>query len=298
MKSIYVLSLLLLAAIWGSSFLFMRVAVVEFGPFALNLIRVGLAALILLPICLRKDFRQDFKTHWKSFMLLGASNYAIPFTLLSYTSLTINSGTTSLINATTPIFTAILGVLFFTQKITRVQLIGLFFGFFGIYIISQKTLLLDFNQGLLAIIAGLIASCGYGLTILYSKKYLQAVSAINLTAGGLFFGALYLVFPGIVYWPTQMPSLNSWLAALLLATLCTVIALIIFFQIIKKIGVLTSSSVTFLIPIFAILWGTLFLNEKITFNLIVGVVVIIVGTSLIIFKPFKSFKQTTSKKNR
>ena len=290
MKSIYLLALVLLAAIWGSSFLFMQVAVVEFGPFALNLIRVGLAALILLPICLKKDFRRVFKKHWKIFMLLGASNYAIPFTFLSYTSLTLNSGTTSLINATTPIATAIIGVLFFTQKITFGQLVGLFLGFFGIYIISYNALELDFNQALSAIIAGLIATSGYGLTINYSKKHLQAVSAINLTAGGLFFGAIYLVLPGLVYWPAQIPSLGSWLSALLLATLCTVIALILFFQIIKKIGGLTSSCVTFLIPVFAILWGMLFLNEAITVNLIVGVLVIALGTSLIIFKPFKRGK--------
>ena len=261
MKSIYLLALLLLAAIWGSSFLFMRVAVVDFGPFALNLIRVGLAALILMPVFLKKDARQTFKKHWKSFMLIGVSNFAIPFTFLSYTSITLNAGTTSLINATTPIFTALIGALFFTQKITLTQVIGLVFGFFGIYIISQNALSVDLSQGLLAIFAGLIATCGYGLTINYSKKHLQDVGAIELTAGGLLFGALYLIVPGVIYWPETTPSLSNWLSAISLAVFCTAISLVLFFQIIKKIGALTSSSVTFLIPIFAILWGSIFLGR-------------------------------------
>ncbi|BCE01419.1 DMT family transporter [Marinicellulosiphila megalodicopiae] len=287
MQLIYFIGLIILAAIWGASFLFMRVASPEFGPFALNLIRITGAALILLPLCLKPDFRQTLKKYWSHFMLLGATNYAIPFTLFSYTSLTLNSGFTSLINATTPILTAVIGVSFFQNKIQVKQIIGLLLAFLGIYIVSIQSLSLYLNGTLLAIFAGLIATSGYGYSLLHAKKYLHELKALEMTAGGLFFGGLYLIIPGVIYWPQQIPSTQSWLSAFALTILCTVIAFLIFFQIIKKLGALASSTVTFLVPIFAISWGVLLLNETLSLQIILGIIVILTGTALVVFSTKK-----------
>lgn len=139
------LRLLLLSSLWGMSFIFMRVAVPEFGPVPLILVRMGLAALLLIPLLLSVRYLRLVWEHKGALLLLGLVNHVLPFTLLALATTRLEAGFTSLINATTPIFTALLGALFFATPVLRQQYLGLAMAFFGVYVLSANRL--DFTLG-------------------------------------------------------------------------------------------------------------------------------------------------------
>jgi len=242
---------LLLSAIWGASFLFMRVAVPEFGPFALIGLRSGLAALCLWPLLLARGRETGWgpvRTHLRELTVVGVVNALIPFTLFAYAALSLTAGFTALINASTPLWTALVGVLW---------------GGSG-----------------LAVVAGLIATLAYGISTHYTKRKLAAVSPLGVAAGSQTTGALMLLPLAVIYWPAASPSLKAWIAAILLAVLATAFALILYFRLISRVGGQKASTVTFLIPVFAIGWGAALLGEGVTGPMLAGGAVVLLGTAL------------------
>ena len=281
MKVSDTLLLILLAAIWGSSFVFMRATADVFGPIALIAIRISVAALFLLVFLLQKKRRQEFFNHWKILFLVGAMNSAIPFSLLAYASLHLSGGTVSILNATTPVFTALIAHFWLKNIMTKLQFTGMAISISGlIFLVWDKV---SWSIGSwLPLLAGVTAGLLYGIASTTTKKYLSDVSVMTATAGSLFFSAILIIIVSLFFLP-DFNNIHSidWVYAITLGILCTAIAFIIYFKLVKNIGPATTASVTFLIPIFAFLWGYILLDELVTTRMWIATGIILLGMGFV-----------------
>ena len=275
-----VIDFVLLSAIWGASFLFMRVAVPEFGPFALMGLRSGIAALCLLPLFLAREGKAPLLSHARELTVVGIANAVIPFTMLAYAALSLTAGFTSLINASTPLWTAVVGLVWLSAKLTRRQWTGLALGVIGMAVLTWGKV--DFQPGGsgLAIAAGLAATLAYGFATHYTKRNLSKMSPLGVATGSQTVGGLILLPFLVIYWPATAPSLKAWMATILLAVLATAFALILYFRLISRLGGQKASTVTFLIPVFAVAWGGLLLGETVTVPMVLGGIIVLAGTAL------------------
>ncbi len=271
--------MLVLGAVWGASFLFMRIAAPEFGPLALVLVRTGVAALCLIPFLFYKGEFKQVLGSTLVFLWLGAITVALPFTLFSYASLYLNAGSTSLLNATTPMFGALIAWLWLKEPITRYTVVGVLLGFAGVFVISASKKG-GFAFRVLPVLATLLATACYAYGSCFARKFFSGFRAATIAAGGQLGAALCLLPFGLYYWPQQNPSALAWLSTILLAVFCTALALILFFHLLKKVGVSRAISVTYLTPVFGILWGVVFLSESPGLSLIIGGVLVLFGVTL------------------
>ena len=274
------LRLLTLAAIWGASFLFMRMAAPDFGVIPLIALRVGLAALLLSPILRKQAARSEFRQHLLPLLIVGVSNSALPFCLLTYAALYVTAGVDSILNASTPLWTALLAYVWWQLTLSRTQILGLLLGFVGVLILAWDTIGHGSNGTALAVLAALLATLSYGFAGNYSRQHLAAVSPMVSAFGSQFFAALTLLPSACLYWPAHAIRNSSWFALLMLAALCSAIAYILYFGLIRQRGAQFAASVTFLIPIFGVLWGAIFLQEAITIQAVLGCMIILLGTAL------------------
>ncbi|MWJ27068.1 EamA family transporter [Halomonas sp. ZH2S] len=274
------LRLLLLSSLWGMSFIFMRVAVPEFGPVPLIMVRMGIGALLLIPLLFSLRYFKLMWEHKGSLLLLGVINHVLPFTLLALATTRLEAGFTSLINATTPIFTALLGALFFTTPVQRQQYLGLAMAFFGVYVLSANRLDFALGGDGWFILAVLGATFCYGIAGNYSKTYLSHLPIRVLAAGSTSMSALVLLVPGILLWPSEPISLLGWSNAVALAVLSTTLAFLLYFGLIASAGATATSTVTFLVPVSALLWGYLLLDETLSLQLIAGMAITLLGTAI------------------
>ncbi|TFG87302.1 MAG: DMT family transporter [Chromatiales bacterium] len=277
-----VLQIIAMAAVWGGSFLFLRVATPDFGPVPLIAIRVGVSALFLLPVVLLKPaWRAEFRQNVGKLFLLGLFNAAIPFPLFAYSTLFVTAGFASIINATAPLFAALVAGLWLRDRITIGGICGLVIGFAGVLLLVGG--LPDINpDALLAIAGALFASFLYGLSASFVKKHLARVNTWVTTTASFGFAALLLVPLAVIQWPAVSPASSSWAAAVVLAVACTAIPNIYYFRLVLRVGPGKAMSVAFLIPVFGMLWGALVLGEQVTLGMLVGCAVILLGTSLVI----------------
>lgn len=283
MKAFDIAELVLLAALWGASFLFMRLGAHEFGPIALAAVRVGLASAMLIPLLASRGQLAELGRHWKGLLLVGALNSAIPFALFSFAALSITAGLSSIVNATTPLWTAVVGFVWLRQGLTRWRVLGLVIGFAGVAFLAWDKASFKAgadHSGLLAVLACAAATLCYGLAANATKRYLTGASPLAVATGSQFAAALLLALPAAWLWPAAMPSGGAWGAALALAGLCTALAYILYFRLMSRVGPTNAVSVTFLIPVFAILWGAIFLGEAITAQMVVGGGIVLVGIAL------------------
>ncbi len=274
--------LILLSAIWGASFLFMRVSVPEFGPVPLILIRVSGAALFLLPTLRNASTRSAIKENAGRLLVLSLLNSVIPFCLLAFATLRIEAGFASLLNATTPLFAALVGAALLAQPVTRNQFIGILLGMIGVAIISFDRM--SFKQGGSgwAIVAALCAAMSYGLAGHYTRQRLKNIASPTLAVGSMVAATFVLIIPGILLWPTTPISNTGWSCGVTLAIICTAAAYLLYFHIIEHAGALIGATVTFLIPLFAVVWGIVFLDEQVNGPMVSGMLVTLLGTSLAI----------------
>ncbi len=274
------LELLILAAVWGGSFLFIRYAAPEFGVFPIIWLRVAISSLLLLPLLI---WHKQVKLLWQhagAMLLVGVFSAAIPFVLIAWSLLSITAGLASILNATTPIFTALIGVWWLRDRLTGSQWLGLLIGFIGVIVLALDKA--DFKSGGSgwAIVAMLSATLCYGISTHFTKRYLANVPALVNTVGSQI--SATIVLTPLAYWsmPDHIPTLNAWCAVLLLAALCTAFAYLIFFRLIAILGASKAVTVTFLIPVFGVLWGDLFLHESVNAAMLIGGSIVVVGTSL------------------
>lgn len=280
MSPVDALRLILLSTLWGMSFIFMRVAVPEFGPIPLILVRMGVGSLLLIPLLLSLRYLKLVWENKGGLLLLGLTNHVLPFTLLALATTRLEAGFTSLINATTPIFTALLGAMFFTTPVQRQQYVGLAMAFFGVYVLSANRL--DFTLGGDGwfILAALGATFCYGVATNYSKTYLSHLPIRVLAAGSTAMSALILLLPGLLLWPSEPISGLAWTNSLALAVLSTTVAFLLYFALISSAGATATSTVTFLVPVSALIWGYLLLGEVLSLQVLIGMTITLVGTAI------------------
>jgi drug/metabolite transporter (DMT)-like permease len=272
--------LTLLAAIWGASFLFMRLGAAEFGPVALAAMRVIGATLVLLPVLMTSGKAADLKKHWKAIFIVGLTNSAIPFLCFGIAALSLSAGLLSIFNASTPLFGAVIAWVWLGDRLNASRVIGLAIGFVGVLWLAWNKASFHPGGSGWAVVACLVATLFYGLSANYTKRFLSGVAPLALATGSQLAAALVLIVPAAMYWPAVNPSLQAWVAVVLLAVLCSGIAYILYFRLIAHVGPANAISVTFLIPVFAVLWGFVFLGEGVTKTMVLGCLVIVAGTAL------------------
>jgi drug/metabolite transporter (DMT)-like permease len=271
------LELTVLGAIWGGSFLFMRIGAADFGAFALVEIRLGLGAIILFPFLWRERARFTTPLRWR-LAAIGAINSAIPFVLFAWGAERAPAGIGAICNALTVMFTVLVGVAFYGERISVRQSIGMLAGFSGVVVLaSGKT---SGGGVWLAALAGTAASLCYGFGVNLIRRHLAGIPAGAVAAATLL-GASLLTAPLAIWtWPQQPVPARSWIAAVLLGILCTGIAFVLYYRLINRIGGPRASMVTYLIPLFAVLWAWLALAEPLTTSMAVSAALILGGVAL------------------
>lgn len=269
--------LIVLGAVWGASFMFMRVAVPSFGPFALVEVRLALGALVLLPFLLRE--RGHFTGRiWLRIAGISAINSALPFVLFAWGAERAPAGIGAISNATTAMFAAIIAVLFFGERIQGRRILGLIAGFVGVVVLaSGKT---EGNSVWMAALAGTLAALMYGIGINLARRYLGGLPPSAVAAANLLCASLWLVPLAIATWPTQPVTVHAWWSALALGVLCTGLAFVLYYRLIYRIGAPRAATVTYLIPLFGVMWAWLLLGESVTHTMVVACALILGGVAL------------------
>ena len=284
MKLLDIGELLLLAALWGASFLFMRLGAAEFGPVALSALRVGLATLVLLPLLFWRGQAAVLRAHWRTIALVGVVNSALPFVLFSTAALAINAGLSSIFNATAPLWGAVIAWFWLGDRLTRARVVGLALGFAGVLWLAWDTA--SFKPGehgvsaAVAIAACLGATLCYGFAANYTKRNLSGVASLAMATGSQLAATLALALPALWWWPSVMPGATAWASVAALALLCTAVAYLLYFRLIERLGASRAITVTFLLPVFGTAWGAIFLGERLTPAMLLGCAVILLGTAL------------------
>ena len=273
----------LLAALWGASFLFMRLGAAEFGPLPTAGLRVALATVFLWPIMLYKGQWPALRRHWRPVLLAGITNSAIPFALFSWAVLHIATGLTAILNASVPLFGALIAWMWLGDRINRLRWVGLAIGFVGVALLASRAPAgtgFKSDSAYWAIGACLLASFFYGVSASFARRYLMGVPPLATATGSQLGAALGLALPTLWLWPAQMPGPRAWGAIVAIAVLCTGIAYILYFRLIANAGPSRALAVTFITPVFAVLYGAVFLGERITPWMIGCALVIVCGTLL------------------
>jgi len=278
-KTSQFIELLALAAIWGASFLFMRVGSPELGPFLFTLLRTGIAALFLIACIKITKKRYQLNGYKFKIFCVGIMNTAIPFVLFSYATLTLTAGTTSVLNATVPMFGALVAYIWLKDKLSITASIGLLFGFLGVYLLMAEQVSVN-RDALLPALAAIGAAACYGIAASMTKKYLSGLSPLLLATGSQASATIALLPLGLMFIPTEMPSSEALLSVVAIGILCTGIAYIMFFRLIDAVGPAKTISVTYLIPFFGIFWGFVFLEEQITTKMITTSLITLFGVAL------------------
>ncbi|MET3130484.1 drug/metabolite transporter (DMT)-like permease [Oxalobacteraceae bacterium GrIS 1.11] len=280
MKTSDFLRLIALAAIWGASFLFLRIGAPVLGPAVLITCRVGFAALFLAGVGLLLKKPLDVRRNWKHFLILGFFNSTLPFMLYAFAARSLSASVLSVLNATAPLWSALIGALWSRQRLAPRTMLGLLLGMGGV------ALLVGFDQVAtragagVAIAAGLLAAFSYGIATTYAKSAQSVEPFAN--AHGSMWAATLLVLPALPFFPAPAsPGVGVMGAVLALGVLCSGVAFLLYFRLIRDIGATSALTVTFMIPVFGILWGHLFLGEVIGWYTIAGSAIVIVGTALV-----------------
>ncbi|MCF2947522.1 DMT family transporter [Paraglaciecola aquimarina] len=276
----YFIELLILSALWGASFLFMRTTTGDFGPVMLVTLRTGIAALALFPFFVYRKLFAEFKHQWKPILFLAVANTAVPFCLFSYSTYHLGAGYSSILNATAPMFGALVGFFWLKDNLSKIAVFGLFLGFMGVLLLSLSKIYAVVEVVYLPILAALVATFGYGLSACYSKKYLTGVKSLTIAAGSHYF-SLIILFPiSLFFWPETNPSMDSWIQVIVLGLFCTGIASIMYFRLIAKVGAEKAITVAYLVPVFGVMWGIVFLQEVLTLNMLLGASLVLIGVAL------------------
>ncbi len=281
--------LLSLAAIWGASFLFMRIIAPVIGTIPTAFFRVSIAAMGLLVILGLMRISWDFKGKLKTVMLLGVINSGIPATLYSVAAQVLPAGYSSIFNATTPLMGVLIGGLFFHERLTGAKLGGVFLGLFGVGVLTRAGPVAFDMQLLMGAVACLLATTCYGFAGFLARRWLDQAGGLDsrLSALGSMLGATLFLLPLFGYSVISQPPASwggwsVWLSLLGLGLGCTAFAYIVYFRLLSSIGPVKSMTTTFLIPLFGVLWGALFLDEPLSMAHIYGGLLIALALWLVL----------------
>jgi drug/metabolite transporter (DMT)-like permease len=288
-----IIRLFSLAAIWGASFLFMRIAVPELGPAWLMFGRVLLAALFLALVAVAFKRSLPIRGYAGHFMLLSFFNTALPFLLFAYAAQTLTASLLAVLNATAPLWGALIGWLFFRQRMSVKIAAGLLLGISGVAILVGFDATANSNA-LPAIAAGAGAACCYGIATWYTRLAKPVPAFTN--AHGNMWGACLWLLPLLWFIPLPVaePASQSLYAVLALGIVCTGVAYMLYFRLVQDLGATPTLTVTFLIPVFGVLWGHLFLDETVGWHTLAGAAIVITGTMLVTGFSLNSLRAATA----
>jgi drug/metabolite transporter (DMT)-like permease len=280
MKISDLLELVLLAAIWGASFLFTRIAAPVLEPVLLIELRVLLAGLALLILSIRCHLLAEIKKQLITLFLVGCFNSAIPFLLFAYASLYLPVGFSAILNATAPLLGTIVNFIWLREKLTLSKFGGLIIGFAGVTVLVGWTNITVTSFFVFSIIAGLLATLLYAIAASWIEQNLSGVPPLAIATGSQISAALFLLPITPFFLPPKIPSMKVMLVTLALALFSTALAYLLYFRLIKNVGVSKALTVTYLIPLFAMLWGAIMLKEAITPSMIIGCSFILTGIAI------------------
>ena len=303
--------LVLLAAIWGSSYLFLRIATPAIGVALTMSSRIIIAAVFMIIIIALLGSMPDYRKNWKHFTVLGLLNLVIPFSLISFAVSYLNASLSAILNATTPLFTMLVSTIWLKESFNLRKLSGLFLGLGGLIILVGWIPLEMKPLTIVSIGLSLLSSLCYGLAAIYARLYLKG-SAPMKTAGGQLSAAALMVIPLLfISYKGDLLSLKVSMVIFILAIFCTALAYALYFRLIEKVGSTNASVVTLLVPVFSLLWSFLFLQEPITPAVVAGLALILASMRMVLkpsvikqvpvvqtkVVPFKAAKQAIPEKH-
>ncbi|WP_421762710.1 DMT family transporter [Ekhidna sp.] len=279
-KNIYLL--ILLASLWGPSFLFIKIAVAEVPPVMLAAIRIGIAAIILnLILLLQKRHLPLSLDFWKKTVIAGFFAQGLPFVLINWGEQYVDSSLASVINGLMPLFTIIFAhFMIAEEQITNRKLFGIALGFIGLLVLVMPGFRMSSGGNFLGIMSIILATVSYGIGLTLIRKYFAKTSSIKAPAAQLLSVSIYLIPLAVLLYPNfeitslSMPAIGS---VLMLTVFGTAIAFIIYFKLIEQSSAAYASLVTYLMPIYGVVLGTIFLEEKVSAWMLLGTVLILVG---------------------
>jgi drug/metabolite transporter (DMT)-like permease len=273
--------MVVLGAIWGGSFLFIRMTTGAFGPLVLMEYRVAIAGIALLIYAAIIRQIPDFRANFGRYLILGAFNAAIPFTLIALSQLHITASLGAIVNATTPLFTALVAAIWIGERLTPKKVGGILMGIAGVGILVGWSPIAVTPLVLLSFLAAVTASLCYGIGVVYAKRHASGESALSISLGQLFGATLLLAIPALISPPPAAVGTVEVLALLALALLCTSFALLLYFYLVRRVGPTRTTLTMFLVPVFATLWGAIFLQEPISLSMVVGLATILLAIFMV-----------------
>lgn len=289
--------LLFLAATWGASFIFMKIAAPQFGAINTAFLRVffGFVGLGIMLLAMRSSFR--FENKFKLSLILGAINSGLPFLMYCLAAKWLPAGYSAIVNATTPLMGAVIGFTFFSEKLTVRKWGGVVLGLLGIVVITTVGETNSTGYMIAGILACLVATACYGVAGFLTRRWISERGGLDpkMVAFGSQIGATLFLLP-FFGWSMGTKPVDNWLqgdiwfSVLALGLVCTALAYIVYFKLIADIGPLRSMTVTFLIPPFAVLWGYLVLGETINQGFILGALIVGVAVWMIVSPGKKSIR--------
>jgi drug/metabolite transporter (DMT)-like permease len=274
--------LLALAAIWGGSYALMRVVAPVYGGAGTAWLRISIAGLALIAYAAVTSEDLQWRKFWKQYLLVGLMNSAIPFALIAYAMKTLPAGYGAIVNAMAPFFGTLFAALMLGEALTARRVSGLIVGFAGVAtLVNLGPLDMD-RTTMLAIGACLLATVSYGFISVYIKKHVKGAPNMGMAGGTLLLAAIAMTpvaAPTVSY---VAPSLKVALCLLALALLCSGVAYLLYYRLIRDVGPTKAISVTFLVPLFGVLWGAIFFGERLTIGAAAGGVMILLGMALVL----------------
>ena len=285
MKLLDALLLVALSAIWGSSFIFMRILSPVLGPVVTAAARLGIAGLFIVAFFTVAGFRLEWRRHWKLYLLVGIVNSAVPFLLYAFAALFIPASLSVVLNSTAPMFGALFAAVWLGDRLTTRKIAGLAVGIAGVSLVTGFGAVGGASTAVPAILACLLAASCYGFAGVFIRRKAAPVSPRAMAGASQLLAGLVLL-PLIAVTPPREPITAAiGLYAAALALLCTGIAYLIYYRLLASVGPTRALTVTFLMPAFGMLWGALFLHERITAVMAAGAVVTLFGTYLVAVSP-------------
>ena len=274
MENKYWILITILGAVWGSAFMFIKIATPELGPIALVNIRLAVAGLIFIPFLLQNKYLKHFKSNIKNILVLSIVNTALPFSLFAFASLESSSNMLSILNGTTAIMAVVISTIWLKVKLNVYQIMGVFVGLFGIIVLANPDNIYISTK---ATFFCLGAAFCYALSANYIQKFAHKTNTTVLIGWSLVIASILLIPFSLLNLPSQFPSPKVIFSILWLGVISTGIAFLGYVRLIEKIGAVKTATVAYFIPVFGVIWGYIFLSEPITLQILVGMMLILTG---------------------
>ena len=274
MENKYWILITILGAVWGSAFMFIKIATPELGAIALVNIRLAVAGLIFIPFLLQQKYLKHFRSNLKNILVLSVINTALPFSLFAYASLESSSNMLSILNGTTAIMAVVISTIWLKIRLNFFQIMGVFIGLFGIVVLANPD---NVYISMKATIFCLSAAFCYALSANYIQKFAYKTNTIVLIGWSLVIASVLLLPITFFNLPAQFPSNNVIYSILWLGVISTGVAFLGYVRLIEKVGAVKTATVAYFIPVFGVIWGYVFLGEPITLQILIGMILILIG---------------------